>query len=538
MDRWLPPGVHDGIDRQRLRIGAAFLQILGLLALFFGVLDAANGHHLLSLTSFGGFVLAGALLWRMHRGADPERLAWWSSATIFVVLVGNACLNGGLEAPALHLWPLIPTFPLLLDARRPARFWLATCIVLVVGLYLVEVRLGRPFPEAMSTEEVTVNRVLVVVAGFLVFVGAFSLNSAFGRWMQNRLLEAESERFDQILDAAGDAIVRVGSTGQISSLNAAARSLFCAPELEGVAIRDLLPGLPEDGGTERAVVLQARSGEDWIPVEATTTALPDGWVLVIRDIRERVRAEQEMQQALADARAASVAKSRFLASMSHELRTPLNAVIGYAEMVAEDIEAGEPPEDTTDLQHIVGSARHLLALIDQVLDLAKVEAGRMEVELRKVPLQSFLVELDTVGRTLARTHANRWSSDLPEEDCVVWLDEVRVRQIVLNLLSNAGKFCERGGISFEARYAAGRLQLTVADTGIGMSEKELASVWEEFVQADETIQRRYGGTGLGLPLVRRLTELLGGTITVESVPGEGTRFDLDLPVERVESPQV
>lgn len=350
-------------------------------------------------------------------------------------------------------------------------------------------------------EQVTLNRGLVVIASFITVFGAFSLNTAFGRWMQDRLLEAEAERFDQILDAAGDAIVRVGPAGEITTLNAAARALFGRSELVGVPIAEVLPDLAAGMEARTAVVMRARSGAAWISVEATSTPLPEGRVLVIRDIRERVRAEEEMQQALMSAEAASVAKSRFLASMSHELRTPLNAVIGYAEMVAEDIEAGEPPEDASDLEHIVGSARHLLALIDQVLDLAKVEAGRMEVELRKVPLQSFLAELATVGRTLARNHANTWRCRLPERPIEVLLDEVRVRQIVLNLLSNAAKFCERGEIALEVEHADGTLRMVVADTGIGMSEAVLAAVWEEFAQADETIQRRFGGTGLGLPLV-------------------------------------
>jgi signal transduction histidine kinase len=382
----------------------------------------------------------------------------------------------------------------------------------------------------MSAEMLPLNQTLVIAAACLFVYGAFLLHTAFGRWMQERLVEAEAQRLDRILDAAGDAILRLDTSWVVSSGNAAALGLFQVPRLEGMPIVDLLPlarQLEHAGG---AMVLDAQGPEGAIPVEATCTYLSDGWVLVIRDIRERVRAQEVLEEALGEAKAASLAKSRFLASMSHELRTPLNAVIGYAEMVGEDIDAGTPPTDSRDLDHIVGSARHLLALIDQVLDLAKVEAGRMEVELREVPLRPFLDELATVGRTLAKANGNDWRESLPSQAVTVSIDEVRTRQIVLNLMSNAAKFCEKGQIALDVCFEDERLTFVVTDTGIGMTPEQLRSVWDEFAQAERSTQRMYGGTGLGLPLARRLTTLLGGAIEAKSERGSGTSFRIELPV--------
>lgn len=532
VDRFLPDGAADRSqprDLLRMRIVSAMLQGLTLLALTFGVLDASNGLYALSSTSFGGVLLAAVVLWRMRRGASLGELAFTSSATTFAVIVLNASLNGGVQAPALYLLPLVPIVPLLMEKARLATAWVVISALTVALAFAVEVPLGMPLPEAMSADMLPLNQTLVISAACIFVYGAFLLHTGFSGWMQERLLEAEAQRIDRILDAAGDAIVRLDTSWVVSSGNAAARELFDVPHLAGMPLHDFIPEARQLEHASGATILDAMGPDGTIPVEATCTYLSDGWVLVIRDIRERVAAQERLEAALGEAKAASLAKSRFLASMSHELRTPLNAVIGYAEMVGEDIDAGTPPEDSRDLDHIVGSARHLLALIDQVLDLAKVEAGRMEVELREVPLLSFLSELNTVGRALAKARSNTWVASLPSDGVTVSLDEVRTRQIVLNLLSNAAKFCEEGEIAFEVGYVDGRLTLRVTDTGIGMTTEQLASVWDEFAQAERSTQRVYGGTGLGLPLARRLTNLLGGHIEATSERGKGTSFTVELP---------
>jgi signal transduction histidine kinase len=535
IDTWIPPSAHHTSQPQdllRMRIVAAVLHGLALLALMFGVLDAMSGWYELSAMGFGALPLAGLALWRLRRGASLDEVAIIASATTFIVLVCNASLNGGVEAPALYFLPLVPIVPLTVDSPRLAGAWVVVSALTVGFARFVEGPLGYNFPQAMPDSDLPLNRTIVITAACAFVYGAFLMNLAFGGWMRTRMLEAEAARFDRILDAAGDAIVRLDATGVISTGNVAARRLFQEPDLAGKPIGHFLPQFSLLEHAAGAIVLSASSRGDTMPVEATCTAIHDGRVLVIRDIRDRVRAQEVLQQALDEAKAANIAKSRFLASMSHELRTPLNAVIGYAELISEDIQSGSPPRDTGDLDHIVGSARHLLALIDQVLDLAKVEAGKMEVERRRVPLVSFFDELATVGRTLARSRSNQWRASLPTEHVTVLLDEVRTRQIALNLLSNAAKFCEEGTITLDAMYDGERLTVTVSDTGIGMTPAQLASVWDEFSQAEASTQRVYGGTGLGLALARRLTALLGGAIDATSEPGAGTSFRVELPVPR------
>jgi PAS domain S-box-containing protein len=534
IDAWIPSDALEGdpVLLQRRRIVSAFLQALIALALGFGTLDALQGLYTLSLTSFAGLPLASLTLMRMRNGAPPLETALASSSALFVVLVGNAALNGGLQAPAVYLLPLVPIMPLLLDLPRLAGAWVAACAGVVALARALEMA-GVVFLPMMPPDHLATNRVLVVVAACAMVYGGFLLYSAFGRWMREQLLLAEAQRLDRILDAGGDAIVRLDDGDHVVAANPAARRLFGVDDLRDRHVLDLLPAHHQLIETDGAEEVEAMCEGGPVPVEASSNPVRDGRVLVIRDIRERVQAQEEVRRALVDAQAASVAKSRFLASMSHELRTPLNAVIGYAELIGEDITAGTPPTDTADIDHIVGSARHLLALIDQVLDLAKVEAGRMEVEQREVPLQPFLAELATIGRTLARARGNRWEADLPTDDRVILLDEVRARQIVLNLLSNAAKFCEDGVIRFAVAHTDDRLSLTVSDTGIGMTSAQLDAVWSEFVQADRSTHRLYGGTGLGLPLVRRLTELLGGRLATTSAPGEGSTFVIELPAPSV-----
>jgi signal transduction histidine kinase len=532
VDRWLPPPdpTRDPGDVLRMRIVSTLLQALAGLAVLFGVFDIASGLYPLAFTLFGGLPIAMLALRRMRNGAPMIELAVTAPATLFLVLVANASLNGGLEAPALVFLPLVPALALLVDARRLAVAWVGVCAVTVVITFVLESPLETPFLQTMPADMVALNLMLVLVAMSVMVFGAFFLNMEFGVWMQSRLVAAEAERLDQILDAAGDAIVRVEGTGRVSTANAAAVQLFGVGPLAGRLMKSLIPDLDQLWGAQGAVMLQATHVDGSIPIEATQTALGAGQVLVIRDIRERLAAQAQIEQARDEAQAASAAKSRFLASMSHELRTPLNAVIGYSEMLAEEIEAGIPPTDVRDLNHIAGSARHLLALIDQVLDLAKVEAGRMEVEYRTVPLRPFLDELATIGHTLSRNEDNRWVADLPETSATIPLDELRVRQIVLNLLSNAAKFCKKGEIRFEASLSEHNLTLRVADTGIGMDGAVLEAVWEDFGQGSLSTARHYGGTGLGLPLSKRLAELLGGALDVQSTPGEGTVFTAVIPL--------
>ncbi|MFN7982139.1 MAG: HAMP domain-containing sensor histidine kinase [Vicinamibacterales bacterium] len=238
-----------------------------------------------------------------------------------------------------------------------------------------------------------------------------------------------------------------------------------------------------------------------------------------------------LQSAKDSAVAASGAKSAFLATMSHELRTPLSSIIGYAELLEEELH--DQPEHASDLAKIRGAGKHLLALVNDVLDLAKVEAGKMEFVLTEFDIVAVARDLAAIARPLAESRRNTIAIDAPS---VLWMraDEGRVRQVLLNLLSNACKFTEHGTVTMRlyaesGRDAASLIYMEIADTGIGMTPEQLSRAFEAFVQVDTSPTRRYGGTGLGLALTRELCALMGGNIQAESRPRHGSRFTVALP---------
>ncbi|WP_172327636.1 response regulator [Mangrovicoccus sp. HB161399] len=255
---------------------------------------------------------------------------------------------------------------------------------------------------------------------------------------------------------------------------------------------------------------------------------PDGGtVCVYSDITE-LRARE------AEARAANQSKSRFLASMSHELRTPLNAIIGYSEMLIED--AGETGDLSAvpDLERIMGSGRHLLALINDILDLSKIEAGKMELHLEEVDLAALCRDVEATVAPLVAKNGNRLRLELPAAPGTMAADRTKLRQILFNLLSNAAKFTEDGEIAMALDRPGGAVRFTVRDQGIGLSGAQMAKLFQPFAQADASTSARYGGTGLGLSLVRSFAQMMGGEVTVESAPGQGATFAVTLPASGAE----
>ncbi len=260
-----------------------------------------------------------------------------------------------------------------------------------------------------------------------------------------------------------------------------------------------------------------------------------GLVGVGRDLGEREAQQIALREAKERAEAAALAKSQFLASMSHELRTPLNAIIGYAELILEELDDGVPlTQSRNDLEAVRDSGRHLLRLINDVLDLSRVEAGHAQALIETFdPAELSRSVAGTVG-SLVRRRFNRLHIDIADGLEPMHSDPGKIRQCLLNLLGNAAKFTEHGTITLQlrrARLADGTpaLAWTVADTGIGMTPEQCARVFEAFTQADASISRQYGGTGLGLTLSAALAAVLGGGISVDSAPGQGSRFTLLLP---------
>jgi signal transduction histidine kinase len=215
--------------------------------------------------------------------------------------------------------------------------------------------------------------------------------------------------------------------------------------------------------------------------------------------------------------------------MSHELRTPLNAIIGVSEMLREDAEALK--QDLEPLDRVLGAGRHLLALINDILDLSKIEAGRMELQLETFPLAPLISDVVKTIEPLAAKNANRVAVHCDTAIGTLHADQMRLRQALLNLLSNANKFTEHGTIAIDARQGQedGSISISVADTGIGMTPEQMSKLFQEFSQADASTTRKYGGTGLGLAISKRFCQMMGGDITVESELGSGSKFTIRLP---------
>src|ERR1700730_5981064 len=228
---------------------------------------------------------------------------------------------------------------------------------------------------------------------------------------------------------------------------------------------------------------------------------------------------------------ASQHKSQFLANMSHELRTPLNAIIGVTEMLREDAEAAK--QDLEPLDRVLGAGRHLLALINDILDLSKIEAGRMELNLESFALTPLIEGVIKTIEPLATKNGNQVAVHCDAAIGSMHADPMRLRQALLNLMSNANKFTERGTITIDAvqRQESGHdwITLAVTDTGIGMTAEQMDKLFQEFSQASSTTASKYGGTGLGLVISRRFCQMMGGDITVESEPGRGSTFTIRVP---------
>src|SRR5262245_39546740 len=251
-----------------------------------------------------------------------------------------------------------------------------------------------------------------------------------------------------------------------------------------------------------------------------------------RSLLELHRARQELQDKNLQLEQASQNKSQFLSSMSHELRTPLNAIIGLTDMMTTNAARFGTEKALEPLKRVHNAGTHLLGLINQVLDLSKIEAGKLELSPESVNLVPLIDEVIGTARQLAEQNKNRLVVDAPATLGAIYVDPMRLRQILLNLLSNACKFTKEGEVSLRARKVGnGRdtVELAVSDSGIGMTPEQLGKLFQEFSQADASTSKKYGGTGLGLAITRKLARMMGGDVTVASEQGKGSVFTVRLP---------
>jgi signal transduction histidine kinase len=251
----------------------------------------------------------------------------------------------------------------------------------------------------------------------------------------------------------------------------------------------------------------------------------------LRDhLAERERSERELREAREQAESANRAKAEFLTMMSHELRTPLNAIGGYAQLLSLGVRGPVSPEQQLDLERIDRSQRHLLSLINDILNFAKIEAGHVAFDIRPVPLGQVLRSVEPLVAPQLRARAIRYDDAARDCDTTVRVDVEKTRQIVLNLLSNAIKFTPAGGtIAVTCEVGEGDVHVTVADSGVGIAAEKLDAIFEPFVQLERNFSSTHEGTGLGLSISRDLARRMGGDLSVASTLGEGAAFTLTLP---------
>jgi PAS domain S-box-containing protein len=369
-------------------------------------------------------------------------------------------------------------------------------------------------------------------------------------------LAAANERFDLAMRGSNEGLWDWNLKSGLMQVSPRFKEL-CAIDVEGDTIEPAVWAArlhPEDRArNEDEVRAHLRGETDYVSSEYRIRQRDDShrWVLArglgvrddagrvyrmvgsVGDITARKQAELELRKAMQQAEEATRAKSQFLANMSHELRTPLNAVIGITEMLEEDAEDLGQEDFIEPLRRIRGAGSHLLHLINEILDLSKIEAGRLELHEEEIDVKQLIDEIAMTAAPLADRNGNRLEIRCPDDIGSMRADLTRVRQVLLNLLSNACKFTEKGEVGLAvASVGAGNaaaLTFTVSDSGIGMSPEQVAKLFQDFSQADSSTTRKYGGTGLGLAISRRLCRLMGGDVTVESAPGAGSTFTARLP---------
>ena len=391
------------------------------------------------------------------------------------------------------------------------------------------------------------RRYLVIYV--LTFGAIIAIALILARISRNR--KTAEERFRTISQAANDAIIMMDSGGSISYWNPAAENIFgySAKEAIGRELHRLI--VPEEyyesfekgfekfreTGTGPAIgktveLSGIRKDGTEFPVELSLSAMKigDEWhsTGIIRDISRRKQAEEALQKAKEDAETANRLKSEFLANMSHEIRTPMNSILGFTALLLED---EKDKEKRKDLEIIKQSGNDLLNLLNDILDFSKIEAGKLTLSSTYFSLENLVSHIHNMFKI--RAGENNISFRVKIDDTVPEMlagDEQRINQIILNLLSNAFKFTKAGSIMVHCSYREGILAIKVSDTGIGIPKENQGSIFSSFEQVDGSTSREYGGTGLGLAITKKLTELMGGTIALESETGAGSTFTVVLPL--------
>jgi len=381
-----------------------------------------------------------------------------------------------------------------------------------------------------------------------------------------KAVENSEQRVSTIIQSSPDAIMTIDKKGTILTFNLSAENIFGyrAKDILGKNIKILMPktiALEHDlylekyipnsestiVGKTNELVGQRQNGSQFpLELKVELVFIDDEVMFIglLRDITEQKKLQLVVQNALDTAEQASQAKSGFLANMSHELRTPMNAIIGYSEMLAEDAEDDGLVDMLEDLNKITSAGKHLLSLINDVLDISKIEAGKMDLYLEDFDLGIAVKDVATTSQSLIDKNKNTLTTSVENTITMVHGDLTKIKQILFNLVSNAAKFTSDGQIKIIVEAIKveniSMIKLIVSDTGVGIPTEKLDKIFDEFSQADESTTRNYGGTGLGLALVRQFCELMGGNVHVESILGQGSSFICQIPqnIELKKEPEI
>ncbi|HEY2462386.1 MAG TPA: MHYT domain-containing protein [Candidatus Acidoferrum sp.] len=513
------------------------------------------------LAAMVGSVIMGAGIAAMHYiGMEAMRLTAMCHYS-FPIVVLSVVLAIVISLVALWL-----TFRLRDDVKEKWATKIASALVMgsaipimhYTGMAAASFTTTGEAPDlshAISVSSLGITGITIVT--FMV-LGLAVLTSVMDRRFS--ILESSEERLRLIINTALDAVITMNADGLITNWNSEAEKIFgwSSWEVQGRRLSEIILPVRHRLEHDRTFERFLATGEGMKLRERTeTTALHrdghefpaevsispvkfDGqWIFssFIRDITEHKRAEKELLDAKQAAEDANRAKSIFLANMSHELRTPLNAIIGYSEMLEEETQELGKESVVRDLQKIQSAGKHLLTLINDILDLSKIEAGKMGLHLENFDVARMIEEIASTVQPAVAKNANTLQVNVVKNAGEMHADPTKLRQILLNLLSNSCKFTDHGTItlSVDRKTIDHRdwLQFEVRDTGIGITTEQRENLFQEFSQADTSISRKYGGTGLGLAITDRFIQIMRGTIHVDSQPGRGSTFTILLPAEVV-----